>query len=178
MKKRINRSLSRFEDIWEDIPSDFVQEIARSYCEDRPLFRPRVSYWGILIKWSIVMLVSFFAYYFALRFLSLWVIPRFLSGSLIASLLVNLKETSFFLIPFLATCISLCFFLRFLVIDCIKLYQRYAPEHIRRRCILMPSCSTFAILAIRKYGLVFGCILTKYRLDHRCKGTINRIEYP
>ncbi|MDO4363209.1 MAG: membrane protein insertion efficiency factor YidD [Clostridia bacterium] len=61
---------------------------------------------------------------------------------------------------------------------CIKLYQHYAPEEIRRRCLFKPTCSEYAILAIKKYGLIIGLVKTYNRLFKKCKGNIYRIDYP
>ena len=44
------------------------------------------------------------------------------------------------------------------IICCIKLYQRFAPDHIRNKCRFEPSCSQYMILAIEKYGLVKGTV--------------------
>lgn len=64
------------------------------------------------------------------------------------------------------------------IIGAIHLYQRYAPEGIRRRCLFKPTCSEYAILAIQKYGLIKGLIKTYIRLFKKCKGHIYRIDYP
>lgn len=53
----------------------------------------------------------------------------------------------------------------------IRLYQRYAPEHVRQRCAMTPTCSEYAVLAILKYGMLKGCLMTHNRLRHRCNGT-------
>ncbi len=70
------------------------------------------------------------------------------------------------------------FCLKKAIIGCIKLYQHYAPEEIRRRCLFKPTCSEYAILAIEKYGLFIGLIKTYIRLFKKCKGNIYRIDYP
>ena len=38
----------------------------------------------------------------------------------------------------------------------ILLYQRFAPEKIRRECCFEPSCSEYMKLAIQKYGVIIG----------------------
>ena len=57
------------------------------------------------------------------------------------------------------------------VVLAILLYQRYAPEHVRRRCAMPPTCSEYALLAIRRHGLLRGMRMTYGRLRHRCDGT-------
>lgn len=64
------------------------------------------------------------------------------------------------------------------VIGVIKLYQHYAPEDIRRRCLFKPTCSEYAILAIKKYGLIIGLIKAYIRVVYKCRGNIYRIDYP
>ena len=62
------------------------------------------------------------------------------------------------------------------IIGAIRIYQRYAPENVRRRCL--STCSEYAILAIQKNGLIKGLIKTHIRLSKKCKGHIYRIDYP
>ena len=151
---------------WEDESTPFIQEIARAYSEDRVLYRPEITYKKFLIKWfSILIFAALIAVSFAF------------SISIIESWLHH-PICGFLTSASISIAIELILILRHCTIDIIKLYQHYAPENVRRRCILMPSCSEFAIIAIRKYGLIFGSFLTLYRLNHRCKGTIHRIEYP
>lgn len=64
------------------------------------------------------------------------------------------------------------------VIGAIRLYQRYAPEDIRRRCLFKPTCSEYAILAVQKYGVIKGLMRTYIRLFKRCRGRVYRIDYP
>lgn len=53
------------------------------------------------------------------------------------------------------------------VIFCIRLYQKFAPEYVRRRCVFTPTCSEYMILAIEKYGLSDGIRRGRERMD-RC----------
>lgn len=53
----------------------------------------------------------------------------------------------------------------------IRLYQRYAPDHVRQRCAMTPSCSEYAVLAIRRHGILRGSLMTYRRLRYRCDGT-------
>lgn len=74
--------------------------------------------------------------------------------------------------------IELCFCFKYALIGAIKLYQHYAPEEMRRRCLFMPTCSEYAILAVHKYGLIIGLCKSYYRLVYRCRGNIYQIDYP
>ena len=50
----------------------------------------------------------------------------------------------------------------------IQLYQRNAPQRIRKSCRFEPSCSEYSIQAIEKYGILKGSLLTTKRL-FRCR---------
>ena len=56
---------------------------------------------------------------------------------------------------------------RWIIIWFIKLYQRYAKSETRLRCCFTPSCSEYAILALKKYGVIYGGIKSIRRL-YRC----------
>jgi putative component of membrane protein insertase Oxa1/YidC/SpoIIIJ protein YidD len=73
---------------------------------------------------------------------------------------------------------GLCLLLRRALIGAIRLYQRYAPEDVRRRCLFKPTCSEYGILAMEKYGVVIGLIKLYDRLVLRCRGNIYRIDDP
>ena len=45
-------------------------------------------------------------------------------------------------------------------------YQRFLGPHWGRRCSYYPSCSNYALLAIRKHGALVGSIMTFDRLQH------------
>jgi hypothetical protein len=46
----------------------------------------------------------------------------------------------------------------------IKLYQRVISPNMPRRCRFAPSCSDYALDAIRDYGMIRGAILAGWRL--------------
>ena len=66
--------------------------------------------------------------------------------------------------------------LKYIFILFIRIYQRYAKSETRLRCCYTPSCSEYAILALKKYGLIFGSIKAVKRLL-RC-GPPGGIDYP
>ena len=66
--------------------------------------------------------------------------------------------------------------LRYIFIWFIRLYQRYAKSETRLKCCYTPSCSEYAILALKKYGLIIGCYKAINRLL-RC-GPPGGIDYP
>ncbi|MBN8413161.1 membrane protein insertion efficiency factor YidD [Halomonas litopenaei] len=46
----------------------------------------------------------------------------------------------------------------------VKLYQRIAPRRLRDACLYEPTCSTYAILALRKHGFLKGWSLAARRI--------------
>ncbi len=160
-----------------EMPSQEEQTIAEEYVLERPLFRPDTNAKkaikfgiGYIILTTILGIV-------ALQFFDRLGIFALFSDSICEFRLNHsiLFYIIFFVCIFILT--GLCC-LKSAVIGCIKLYQHYAPEQIRRRCLFKPTCSEYAILAIRKYGLVIGLIKTYIRLFKKCRGNIYRIDYP
>jgi putative membrane protein insertion efficiency factor len=76
------------------------------------------------------------------------------------------------------TLIGLLFVSKKAVIGLVRLYQHYAPERIRRKCIFKPTCSEYMILAIEKYGLLKGLYKGINRMFFKCKGFYYSIDYP
>lgn len=64
-----------------------------------------------------------------------------------------------------------------LSIQLILLYQYLAPQKIRDACRFEPSCSNYAILALRKYGFLRGWQMAINRLK-RCKYPNGGDDYP
>jgi putative component of membrane protein insertase Oxa1/YidC/SpoIIIJ protein YidD len=67
--------------------------------------------------------------------------------------------------------------LKKIIIGMVELYQHYMPEFLRRRCLCMPTCSEYMILAVEKYGALKGFRKGMYRLMHTCKKDY-KIDYP
>ncbi len=60
----------------------------------------------------------------------------------------------------------------------IRIYQRYAPENVRRRCVCTPSCSNYALMALEKYNFFKAFRLIYIRLTRTCRGSEHIIDYP
>lgn len=73
--------------------------------------------------------------------------------------------------------IVLALFSKWMLIGLVHIYQHYASEYRRRKCLFKPTCSEYAILALNKYGSIRGTLKTINRL-RRCKGDKYRIDYP
>ncbi len=95
--------------------------------------------------------------------LSLWVLPR-TEGIVQGAVLVVAAVISYLL-------------LERTVIGIVLLYKAFAPEKVRARCRFTPTCSTYMILAINKYGLIRGVIKGIRRLL-RCKPPNGGVDYP
>lgn len=160
-----------------EMPSHEEQRIAEEYVLERPLVRPDTDV-RKAIKCSLIYIVVTIV----LGCLAFCLFDWLGIFALFPDRICDFREqhSMWFSILF----ILLVYFLVGLlclkkaVIGCIKLYQHYAPEQIRRRCLFKPTCSEYAILAIQKYGLIVGLIKTYIRLFKKCRGNIYRIDYP
>ncbi len=144
--------------IKKDFLSEEERELVRKYVIERELYRPSITYFKafiiILATILVELLICWLGYIFVHHIT---------------------KKTIYLLITILV------FFIidgRFFAILCIKLYQHYAPERIRRRCLLKPTCSEFAIIAIKKYGFLIGGLKTWIRLNYKCRGNVYYIDEP
>jgi uncharacterized protein len=54
--------------------------------------------------------------------------------------------------------------LRSLAIVPIRFYQRAISPALPRRCKYHPSCSAYAVEALRRYGILRGVVLAAWRL--------------
>jgi putative membrane protein insertion efficiency factor len=55
-------------------------------------------------------------------------------------------------------------FARAVAIAPITVYQRFVSPAIPRRCKYEPTCSRYAVEAIREYGILRGAVLAAWRL--------------
>lgn len=160
-----------------EMPSQEEQIIAEDYVLNRPLFRPDTDA-KKAIKYSIIyVLVSIIIGFGALFLFERLGVFSFLPDSIVEFRENNPGFFNFLFIALMFLITGLCC-LKSAAIGCIRLYQHYAPEEIRRRCLFKPTCSEYAILAIQKYGLIIGLIKAYIRLFRKCRGNIYRIDYP
>lgn len=62
-------------------------------------------------------------------------------------------------------------------IGLVLIYKAFAPLEVRARCRFEPTCSTYMIMAIKKYGLLIGVIKGIKRLL-RCRPPNGGEDYP
>jgi putative component of membrane protein insertase Oxa1/YidC/SpoIIIJ protein YidD len=160
-----------------DLPSQFEQDVVECYVCYRELNRPNFTI-ALLLKYVILILIlnCFFS-------LILWGLLEYFSCCYLTQykLLHNINEfplLTFCIIYIVLLALGVLFFLKEIVIASVRLYQRYAPEEIRRRCLFKPTCSEYTIISLRKYGLFIGLYLAYSRIFKRCRGNIYRIDYP
>ena len=129
----------------------------RSGAYVRKLVRPKISWWKIIlfvlcpIAYSVLLLICLINYN----------VPGVICVAMILFFMII-----YIAVGFKAICINL-----------VKIYQRYAPEAIRRKCRFEPSCSEYMILAIEKYGVLKGLFKGIDRLK-RCNINGGGIDYP
>lgn len=138
------------------------EDEAREYCLHHPLKRPRINAISVLCvlglsEWGI-------------RAFAVWLVDQLSTVSALLS--------CFSICYCIAVGVYLLIFGRWLAIGIVLLYQRYATEDMRRKCCCKPSCSEYAVLAFRKYGLCIGAYKTYTRLFHICRSGQYIIDYP
>ena len=88
------------------------------------------------------------------------------------------KRTSYIFLPSLLISILLTYYLlKRIAIGAVLFYKAFAPLETRDRCRFTPTCSTYTIMAINKYGLFIGIYKAIKRIT-RCKIPNGGIDYP
>ncbi len=128
-------------------------ELVWHYCNKRPLYRPATNVWNMIAFISIIICLTF-----AINFI-LSLIIKHISGE-------NLFPADCF---YTAIILLVLFYQKFSIM-CIEIYQHYAPEHIRRKCVCMPTCSEYAILCLKKYNAIKAFYKIFNRMKNGCKG--------
>ncbi len=64
-----------------------------------------------------------------------------------------------------------------LSIKIVLAYRVVAPTRLRDSCLFEPTCSEYAILALKKYGFLKGWKMAFSRIG-RCKQPNGGIDYP
>lgn len=127
----------------------------RHYCRYHKLSRPP-------IRWPLIIGVM-------LTFESL----LYLCASLLP-----LSASSFFLFTESAHIVVCLCCGRIILRLTVQLYQRYAPESLRRQCTCQPTCSEYALLALEKYYWPKALLLIIRRVTHTCQQPGYKIDYP
>jgi len=67
--------------------------------------------------------------------------------------------------------------LKRLFIGAVLMYKAFAPLEMRNECRFEPTCSTYMIMALKKYGLIIGLTKGICRII-RCRPPNGGIDYP
>lgn len=159
------------------MPSPEEQKAVVWYVLERPLVRPNTSYKKAALCVSLFLVANCVAtilLYYLIRWLG---ISSILPQS-IYRFYAEHHTTFVILLTLLQFFIGGVIALKPALIGAIRLYQRYAPERVRRKCLFKPTCSEYAILAIEKYGVIRGLYKSYIRLFKKCRGRIYRIDEP
>ena len=137
--------------VWEDDPNVPKEEKFEPY---NPLERPEIHY----LKPIIAILV------YALQLAGVLLIPY---GKAWIAVLVAIAYSL----------IYFSFIAKRTVIWLVRFYQNKAPDDVRLRCAMEPSCSVYMILAVQKYGVIRGVCKGMHRMFCRC-GYVSEVDYP
>jgi len=161
----------------DEMPTEWEQDVAEIYVNMRQLVRPSTN-----IKTAIIAVLIFILATGVFTWLANYVL---MTVGIFAYLPSDARDfcgahpfLSVFILCAIIILIELFFCFKYAVIGVIKLYQHYAPEEIRRRCLFMPTCSEYTIMAVKKYGVIVGLCKSYIRLFYRCQGNIYMIDYP
>ena len=66
---------------------------------------------------------------------------------------------------------------KYFLIGVVLMYKAFAPIGMRCQCRFEPTCSTYMIIALRKYGLIVGLFKGICRIA-RCHPPNGGIDYP
>ena len=130
---------------------------------DRPMLRPDVS-----IKKTLALLLFYEIVLVAISLLIASGLKKLFSIGLAyiwVAVLVN----------FILSVAFIILTLKNVIIKTVLIYQRYASYSVRERCTMIPSCSEYMILAVKKYGAVKGLFKGIGRL-RRCGKACEHIE--
>lgn len=160
-----------------EMPSQEEQMIVEQYVLDRELERPNTD-----AKKAVKYTCGFAVISVALAIVSFYLLQRLGVFALLPDSFIQFQaqHPTAFCVLYCTAFVSVMglLVLKRAVIGAVRLYQHYAPEDVRRRCLFKPTCSEYSILAIKKYGLIIGLIKTYIRVVHKCRGGVYRIDYP
>ena len=145
---------------FDEILNQCEQDTARNYSLNHELIRPNTNVITFILLILVFELISVVLAYIICHLLHWFGVT-----------------TSLGILHFLSSIIVLLIFLKKNCIILIELYQHYASDETRRRCTMMPSCSEYALLALKKYNIFKVLYKTYIRLTTKCNGSYI-IDYP
>lgn len=101
----------------------------------------------------------------------------FIVGGIIGLIIIPKNIELYYLIPIFVVVILLIILMATIfIISLVRLYK-LLPIRTHKRCRYKPTCSTYMILVLRRYGLFIGLFLGLKRI-HRCKPPYGGIDLP
>ena len=67
--------------------------------------------------------------------------------------------------------------MKYIIIALIKFYKKFISPNTPRRCKYHPSCSTYALTAVQRFGAVRGSVLAAWRLLRCNPWSMGGIDY-
>ena len=137
------------------MPDHPSEQDVRNYVEHHPLSRPHIPWLRIIIA-----------------------VTAFEGVLLCSFIMFDLKAGQALLLADVCHFTILLVWGRHLLSLMVKVYQRYAPERVRRGCKCMPTCSEYALIALEKYIWPKALILIIRRVTITCDKPGYKIDYP
>ena len=131
------------------------EDSIRHYCNHHELSRPDIN-WPLIV--SVVL---------AFEILLCSCVSMF-----------PLSTGSFFLLVEVVNIAVIILFGRTILSIAVQIYQRYAPESLRRQCTCRPTCSEYALLALKKYYWPKALLLIIRRVTRTCQQPGYKIDFP
>lgn len=160
---------------FERMPTQLEQDIVEEYLK-RQLYRPNTNIVKAILY--IVLLIIICEIITFIVGLVINVLAISFEPSVHIGVINNNTWSDVIYINLIVLLIVFFFTLRITLIGLVHLYQHYAPEWMRRRCMCKPSCSEYMILAVKKYGPFIGTAKGIKRLVKTCDGIVYKIDYP
>lgn len=160
-----------------EMSSQEEQDEVAWYVLERPLVRPNTSYKKAAFC-ILLFLLANLGITILLYYLIRWLDISSLLPQAIGTFYLENHTTFVISLTLLQFFIGGVIVLKSAIIGAVRLYQRYAPERIRRKCLFKPTCSEYTILAIEKYGVIRGVYKSCIRVFKKCRGRTYRIDEP
>ena len=87
------------------------------------------------------------------------------------------KESPINVISLIAAIILTYVLLKYFLIGAVLMYKAFAPLEMRNQCRFEPTCSTYMIMVLKRYGAILGLIKGIRRII-RCRPPNGGIDYP
>ncbi len=139
------------------------QAEARDYVLNQPLNRPTTTIYAPI--------------FFTLSVIISGIVTGFVVANIADRYFAEAKINTLTIIISISALLLLCA-IKHILILCIRCYQHYAPESLRRSCLCKPTCSEYAIIVIKKYCLIKALWLIYIRLFKTCTGKTYKIDFP